>query len=63
VAIRAGSQVDLIKPLSTRYNALQIYLRAMKKTMDVDRRPGRFLLTGSANVLTLPHVSESLERI
>jgi predicted AAA+ superfamily ATPase len=26
-------------------------LRAIKKTIDVDRRPGRFLLTGSANVL------------
>ena len=26
----------------------------------MDRRPGRFLLTGSANVLTLPMVSESL---
>jgi uncharacterized protein len=38
-------------------------LRAMKKTMDVDRRPGRFLLTGSANVLTLRQVSESLERM
>jgi predicted AAA+ superfamily ATPase len=35
-------------------------LRAIKKTIDVDRRPGRFLLTGSANVLTLPQVSESL---
>jgi predicted AAA+ superfamily ATPase len=36
-------------------------LRAIKKTIDVDRRPGRFLLTGSANVLTLPRISESLE--
>ena len=35
-------------------------LRAIKKSVDVDRRPGRFLLTGSANVLTLPQVSESL---
>jgi len=35
-------------------------LRAIKKSVDVDRRPGRFLLTGSANVLTLPLVSESL---
>ena len=35
-------------------------LRAIKKTVDDDRRPGRFLLTGSANVLTLPTVSESL---
>lgn len=35
-------------------------LRAIKKTIDVDRRPGRFLLTGSANVLTLPQFSDSL---
>lgn len=35
-------------------------LRAVKRSVDEDRRPGRFLLTGSANVLTLPQVSESL---
>jgi predicted AAA+ superfamily ATPase len=35
-------------------------LRAIKQSVDQDRRPGRFLLTGSANVLTLPTVSESL---
>jgi len=35
-------------------------LRAIKRLVDDDRRPGRFLLTGSANVLTLPQVSESL---
>lgn len=35
-------------------------LRAVKRAVDEDRRPGRFLLTGSANVLTLPQVSESL---
>lgn len=35
-------------------------LRAIKRSIDDDRRPGRFLLTGSANVLTLPRVSESL---
>lgn len=35
-------------------------LRAIKRSVDDDRRPGRFLLTGSANVLALPRVSESL---
>ena len=35
-------------------------LRAIKVSVDEDRRPGRFLLTGSANVLALPQVSESL---
>jgi len=35
-------------------------LRAIKRSVDENRRPGRFLLTGSANILTLPKVSESL---
>lgn len=34
--------------------------RAIKAEIDKDRRPGRFLLTGSANVLVLPKLSESL---
>ena len=35
-------------------------LRAIKASVDRDRRPGRFLLTGSANLLLLPQISESL---
>lgn len=35
-------------------------LRAIKRSVDQNRRPGRFLLTGSANLMTLPIVSESL---
>lgn len=35
-------------------------LPAIKAAIDRDRRPGRFLLTGSADVLALPRVSESL---
>ena len=35
-------------------------LTAIKRSVDRDRRPGRFLLTGSANLLLLPGVSESL---
>jgi predicted AAA+ superfamily ATPase len=35
-------------------------LPAIKSAVDADRKPGRFLLTGSASVLTLPAVSESL---
>ena len=35
-------------------------LPVIKASVDRDRRPGRFLLTGSANVLILPKVSESL---
>lgn len=33
---------------------------AIKMSVDKDRKPGRFLLTGSANVLMLPKISESL---
>jgi predicted AAA+ superfamily ATPase len=35
-------------------------LRAIKLTVDQDRRPGRFVLTGSANILALPQISDSL---
>ena len=34
--------------------------RAIKASVDRDRAPGRFLLTGSANVMVLPALSESL---
>lgn len=33
---------------------------AIKLAVDEDRRPGRFLLTGSANVMMLPRLAESL---
>jgi predicted AAA+ superfamily ATPase len=33
---------------------------AIKAAIDRDRRPGRFLLTGSANVLVVPKLAESL---
>ena len=36
-------------------------LRAIKKSVDDDRRPGRFLLTGSADVLTLPKPAKYCE--
>lgn len=35
-------------------------LLALKKSVDEDRRPGRFLLTGSANLMALPTVADSL---
>ena len=35
-------------------------LRAVKREIDRHRRPGRFLLTGSANLLRMSRVSESL---
>lgn len=33
---------------------------ALKRAVDRDRRPGRFLLTGSANILLLPTLADSL---
>lgn len=35
-------------------------LLALKLSIDQDRRPGRFLLTGSANVMSLPAIADSL---
>ncbi len=35
-------------------------LPAIKNAVDTDRRPGRFLLTGSANLMTVPRVADSL---
>ena len=35
-------------------------LLAIKKSVDEDRRPGRFLLTGSANLMALPLIADSL---
>ncbi len=35
-------------------------LRSIKLAVDNDRRPGRFLLTGSANLLMLPRLGDSL---
>ena len=35
-------------------------LPAIKRAVDQDRRPGRFVLTGSANLLLVPTVTESL---
>jgi predicted AAA+ superfamily ATPase len=35
-------------------------LLAIKRSVDTDRRAGRFLLTGSANLSTLPQVADSL---
>lgn len=35
-------------------------LLAIKQSVDENRKPGRFILTGSANVLVLPKLSESL---
>jgi predicted AAA+ superfamily ATPase len=35
-------------------------LLAIKRSVDIDQRPGRFLLTGSANILTAPTIADAL---
>jgi len=35
-------------------------LLAIKAEVDRDKRPGRFLLTGSANIMTIPRIADSL---
>ena len=37
----------------------ELYL-SIKKAVDDDRRPGRFLLTGSANLMAIPQAADSL---
>ena len=34
--------------------------RTLKMAIDDDRQPGRFILTGSTNILSLPHLTDSL---
>lgn len=35
-------------------------LLAIKQSVDIDQRPGRYLLTGSANILTAPTIADAL---
>lgn len=65
VATAKNSPTDFINNLSTPVILDEIQrcpeiLSAIKMAVDKDRRAGQFILTGSANVLTLPKVSESL---
>lgn len=57
----AGFLADLDGPvvLDEVQRAPELFV-AIKSAVDRDRTPGRFLLTGSANVLALPRLSESL---
>jgi predicted AAA+ superfamily ATPase len=53
----AGLQGNVVLDEVQRAPALFL---AIKREVDRQRQPGRFLLTGSANVLLLPHLAESL---
>lgn len=50
----------LDRPIIDEIQRAPELLLAIKKSIDDDYRAGRFLLTGSANVLTLPRVADSL---
>ena len=56
----AGFVRDLNRAIIDEVQLAPDLLRAIKVSVDEDQRPGRFLLTGSANILTIPKVSESL---
>jgi len=51
---------DLDRAIIDEVQLASELLRAIRESIDNDRRPGRFLLTGSANILTLLKISESL---
>src|SRR6266850_8339506 len=52
-------RVDEVLVIDEVQRAPDFFL-AIKAAVDRDRRPGRFVLTGSANVLLLPRLSDSL---
>lgn len=56
----AGFLRPLDRPILDEVQRAPELLRAIKPSVDRDRRPCRFLLTGSADLLTLPTVSDSL---
>lgn len=65
LALAAGDPAGFIRNLSGPVVIDEIQkapelFPAIKLAVDKDRSPGRFLLTGSANVMTLPRLSESL---
>lgn len=65
LALAAGDPAGFIRNLSGPVVLDEIQkapdlFPAIKVAVDRNRRPGRFLLTGSANVMTLPRLSESL---
>jgi len=65
LAAAAGDPVGFLAGLSGDVVLDEVQLvpelfRSLKAAIDRDRRPGRFLLTGSAQVLLLPRLSDSL---
>lgn len=68
-AVREAAQADPLTFLTTQKPPLAVdeiqlggdrLIRMVKRVVDEDPVPGRFLLTGSTNFLTVPTISESL---
>jgi predicted AAA+ superfamily ATPase len=67
-ALREGAQADptgFVADLDTPVVIDEVQrapdvLLAIKRRVDGDRRPGQFLLTGSANILTAPRIADAL---
>jgi len=60
-AARSNPESLLIEPaIFDEVQRCPELLVALKKNVDEDRRPGRFILSGSANLALLGHVSETL---
>lgn len=64
-ALAAGDPTGFIRNLSgpvilDEIQKVPDLFPAIKLVVDHNRQPGRFLLTGSANVMTLPRLAESL---
>jgi uncharacterized protein len=51
---------DLDKAVVDEVQRAPELILAIKESVDIDQRPGRFLLTGSADLLALPRVADSL---
>ncbi|MBM3881163.1 MAG: ATP-binding protein, partial [Verrucomicrobia bacterium] len=65
LALAAGDPAGFIRNLSGPVVLDEVQkapdlFPAIKLAVDKNRKPGRFLLTGSANVMTLPRLAESL---
>lgn len=57
----AGSIAGIEKPVVTdEVQRVRDLFPAIKEDVDRDRSPGRYLFTGSADVLTIPKVSDAL---
>jgi len=58
--VNAGAALPLQRAVIDEVQRAPQLLLAIKRAVDTDRRPGRFLLSGSADLMTLPSVGAPL---